>query len=217
MTRAPWANRVARRDDYGFVREVSLTLWEVINSTREKYLDGLRNTLRQQRERMADLKAEPLVAVGPGQGAADVPEDYRVFRVDFLWVQEGEPKVGAFDGGAVAVGGPCAVRYPDGQEVRVAALRWDDCEFRCAPAAAIDDPLRAWLRHWQDRAGANLPDADGLSSAVHSATPPGTSPDGSMVGFAVDFGSAPPEAFTALIAALLASGVQFIQVGMPQA
>jgi hypothetical protein len=199
-----------------------VTLWEVINSSREKYLDAYRATLRTQRAQMADLKAEVLVQVN-GPGAENVPADYKLFRVDLLWVQDGQPQVGAIDGGAVASAGAgagagagaegCEVTYPGGQRLRVVGLRWDECEFRMTPAVDVDAPLRAWLAKWQDRQEQNVVDADGLHVAVHSATPPGRSPDGQMTGFAVDFGSAPPEAFTALVSALLAAGAEAIQVG----
>ena len=107
----------------------------------------------------------------------------------------------------------CATTYPDGQELSVLFLRWDHCEFQCTPAVEVGDALATWLSEWGDRADGHGTDTDGLRSAVHSVTPPERSPDGSAVGFAVDFGSAPREAFTALIATLLACGVTRIQVG----
>jgi hypothetical protein len=121
--------------------------------------------------------------------------------------------VGALDAGAAGVGGMCDTLYPDGQRVGVLFLRWDDCEFQCSPASDVTEPLVAWLRQWSDPTDANPLDADGLRGAVHSVTPPQRSPDGSTVDFAVDFGSAPPEAFVALVAALFGCGVRSIQVG----
>ena len=114
---------------------------------------------------------------------------------------------------AAGVGGMCSTSYPDGQEVSVLFLRWDDCEFHCSPAADVSTALGAWLDEWGDRAGKHGIDRDGLRSAAHSVTPPQNAPDGKTMGFAVDFGSAPAEAFTALIATLFANGVTRIQVG----
>ena len=188
-----------------------MTLWDVITSTREQYLEGYRTTLRQQRDAKADFAVElPVMAQG---GPAELPEDYRVFRVDFIWRENGQARVGVFQAGEHAIGGACQTEYPDGQVVRVVNLRWDDCEFRCAPAANVDGPLREWLKRWSDREGNKQADEDGLSSVVHSTTPPQSSPDGKLFGFAVDFGSAPPEAFTALVATLFAAGVREIRVG----
>ncbi len=187
-----------------------MTLWEVITSAREGYVGAYRQTVQQQRKKLRDLQPESLVTPA---GAEHVPEEFRSFRADLLWQQDGKPMAGALDAGDAGVGGMCDTSYPDGQTVGVLFLRWDDCEFHCAPAVDINTALVAWLGKWADRAEANVADADGLRSAVHSATPPQRSPDGSVVAFAVDFGSAPPEAFTALLAALFGCGVTSIQVG----
>ncbi|MDQ3439066.1 MAG: hypothetical protein M3478_01795 [Planctomycetota bacterium] len=187
-----------------------MTLWEVITSARDGYVAAYREAIRQQRRKLRDLHIEALVTPN---GAEHVPEAFRSFRADLLWQQDGKPMVGALDAGAAGVGGMCDTVYPDGQRVGVLFLRWDDCEFQCTPAIDVSDALTTWLLQWSDRGEANPVDADGLRAAVHSATPPQRSPDGSTRVFAVDFGSAPPEAFVALIAALFGFGVTSIQVG----
>lgn len=189
-----------------------MTLWEVITSAREGYVGAFRRAIREQQGKLRDLSTE--VWVTP-QGAEHVPAAYRSFRADLLWQREedGAPMVGAFDAGAAGVGEMCATTYPEGQELSVLFLRWDHCEFQCTPAVEVGDALATWLSEWGDRADGHGTDTDGLRSAVHSVTPPERSPDGSAIGFAVDFGSAPREAFTALIATLLACGVTRIQVG----
>lgn len=179
-------------------------------SAREGYVGAYRQTIQRQRKQLRKLQVEALVAPA---GAEHVPEGFRSFRADLLWQQDGKPMVGALDAGDAGVGGMCDTVYPDGQRVGVLFLRWDDCEIQCSPAVDVSAALVEWLGKWSDRAEANAVDPDGLRGAVHSATPPQRSPDGSVVGFAVDFGSAPPEAFTALLAALFACGVTSIQVG----
>lgn len=187
-----------------------MTLWEVITSAREGYVGAYRQALRQQRKTLRGLQAEALVSPA---GAEHVPEAFRSFRADLLWQQDGKPMVGALDVGDAGVGGMCETAYPEGQRVGVLFLRWDDCEFHCTPAVDVSAALVEWLHEWSDRADVHAVDADGLRSVVHSTTPPERAGDGSTVSFAVDFGSAPPEAFTSLVAALLACGVMSIQVG----
>jgi hypothetical protein len=188
-----------------------LTLWEVITSAREGYVGAYRQAIRQQRKKLRDLQTELLVTPA---GVEDVPEDFRSFRADMVWQQDGKPMAGALDAGDAGVGGMCDTEYPDGQRVGVLFLRWDDCEFHCTPAVGVNAALVGWLRTWADRSDANAPaDPDGLRGIVHSATPPQRAPDRSTVAFAIDFGSAPPEAFTALIAAMFSCGVTSIQVG----
>jgi hypothetical protein len=181
-----------------------------MTSAREGYLSAYRQAIRQQRGKLNELRVEELVTPA---GAEQVPEAFRSFRADLLWEQDGKQMVGALDMGAAGVGGMCTTSYPDGQEVSVLFLRWDDCEVHCAPALDVTAALGEWLDEWIDRAGTHGIDADGLRSSVHSVTPPQPSPDGGTVAFAVDFGSAPPEAFTSLVAALFARGVTKIQIG----
>lgn len=187
-----------------------MTLWQVITSAREGYVGAYRTALAEQRKALRDLQPEALVTPA---GAEHVPEPYRSFRADLLWQQDGKPMVGALDVGSAGVGGMCETVYPDGQRVGVLFLRWDDCEFHCTPSVDISAALVEWLRQWSDRANANPADLDGLRGAVHSATPPQPAPDGSTVAFAVDFGSAPPETFTTLLATLFGCGVMSIQIG----
>lgn len=144
----------------------------------------------------------------------------------------GEPRVAAVAlNPAPPLPVPLRTEYPDGQVVIVHALPWDDCPFSVSAAtqaasaagsgaaglvelaSTLDEPLLAWLRRWRDRTDSPgvEPDADGLYSAVHSMTPPQFG--SAAITFTVDFGSAPPEAFTSLISTLLANGVRSIQVG----
>ncbi len=179
-------------------------------TAREGYVGAYREAVRQQRKKLRDLQNEQLVTP---QGVEDVPEEFRSFRADLLWQQDGRPMVGALDAGDAGVAGMCDTSYPDGQTVGVLFLRWDDCEFHCTPAVDVSAALIAWLREWMDHSETRAADPDGLHAVVHSATPPQRSPDRSTVAFAIDFGSAPPEAFTALVAALFGCGVRSIQVG----
>ncbi len=182
----------------------------MITSAREGYVGAYRQAIRQQRKKLRNLETEVIVTPA---GAEDVPDEFRSFRADLAWKQGGKPMVGAFDVGDAGVGGMCDTAYPEGQTLGVLFLRWDDCEFHCAPAVDVSAALVAWLLNWSDRAGTNNVDSDGLRGVVHSVTPPQRSSDRSTVAFAIDFGSAPPEAFTALVAALLGCGVTSIQVG----
>ncbi len=179
-------------------------------TAREGYVGAYRQAIRQQRKKLRDLQTEQLVTP---QGVEDVPEHFRSFRADLLWQQDGKAMAGALDAGDAGVGGMCDTTYPDGQTVGVLFLRWDDCEFQCNPAVDVSAALIAWLREWGDRPEKSAADPDGLRSVVHSVTPPQRSPDRSTIAFAIDFGSAPPEAFTALLAALFGCGVMSIQVG----
>ena len=186
-----------------------MALWDLINAARERYLEAYRQTLRAQRPRLDQLTPEVLAAAN---GADHVPDAYRLFRVDLVWQEQGQPRVGALDGGPMTVRVPSVTDYPDDRRVTVTALRWDDCVFRASPGLDDGAPLRSWLGQWMDRADQNPVDPDGLHGAVHSMTPPQRQPDGSTL-HVVDFGSAPPEAFTSLIATFFGAGTTHITIG----
>ena len=190
-----------------------MNLWTLITTCRDAYVAEYARALADLRPKLADLAPELLVTPS---GADEVPEPYRVFRADLIWrdAQTGEPRVGSIGFQWNPLAEPCVTTYPDGdRRVTVKQFKWDDCVLRVAPALADDAPLREWLGHWLDRENRNPPAADGLRAAVHSMTPPQPTIDRSASVVAVDFGSAPAEAVTSLIAAFFAAGARRIDVG----
>jgi hypothetical protein len=139
-----------------------VTLWTLISSSREQYVGAFREALRAQREKVADLATE--VFATP-EGLQDVPEAYRVFRVDLLWRENDQPRIATLGIEWPTLAAPVVTNYPDGRRVVVRQFKWDDCVIRVAPAIVDDSPLQAWLLRWSDRQDANAPDADGLRSA----------------------------------------------------
>ena len=183
-----------------------MTLWELITAVREQYVELYRQTIRHHGPTVQNLMAEPLVRAEVPDA---VPVDYRVFRPDLVWTADDKPQVGGLAPMVPIVPQGLSITYPDGQQLSVIRFAWDDCAIIVSPPPTTDAPILAWLREWRDRVGVS-PDGDGLLSAVHSMTPPRT--DGTSVLLVVDFGSAAPEAFTSLIAALLAGGVKDIRI-----
>lgn len=183
-----------------------MTLWELISAVRERYVEVYRATIRQHGPTVQRLIAEPLVRA---EGGETVPVDYLVFRADLIVTVNDQPQAGALAPMPPVDTPGLVVNYPDGQQLSVQRFAWDDCVMIMQPPPTTDEPILQWLRTWRDRAG-ETPDADGLVGAVHSLTPPRT--DGTSLLLVADFGSAPPEAFTALIAALLKSGIREIRI-----
>lgn len=197
-----------------------MNLWTLVSHARERYVQTFRAGVRAQRQTFPDAMVE--VRATP-EGLGDVPDAYRIFRVDLVWHEADQPRLGTLGVEWPPLPEPVTTTYPDGQQVRVRALKWDDCVLRVAPAVADDGPLRDWLTRWIDRDDRNPPDPDGLRAAVHSMTPPAPDPaaanpaatDRAVAAtvLAVDFGTAPPEAFTALLSTLFACGATTIDVG----
>jgi hypothetical protein len=185
-----------------------MTLWEIITTARERYLSAYRATLREQRGKLPNLRPEVLVRP---HGVEDVATEYTTFRVDLMWGDEHRPQVGKLDADRLSLDGSSHVtEIPGGSRLSVESFAWDECEMRLSPPLKDDAALREWCVRWTDRAEQNTPDEDGLRSAVHAIAPPSTT-DGETLLY-IDFGSAPPDAFTTLLALLVADGPKSIRV-----
>jgi hypothetical protein len=185
-----------------------MTLWQIITTARDRYLTGYRATLREQRDKLPNLRPEVLVRP---HGIDPEKAEYATFRVDLMWGDDRKPEVGKLGSGQLSLNGPPHVTdYPDGSRLLLESFAWDDCELRVSPSLADDSVVRQWCVRWIDREERNTPDEDGLRSAIHAVAPPNPVEGGTLL--YVDFGSAPPDAFTSLIAALVADGPKTIRV-----
>lgn len=185
-----------------------MTLWQIITSARERYIAAYRGTLREQRAKLPNLRPEVLVRPHGVEGAA---VEYAMFRVDLMWGDEQRPQVGKLDAGRISLNGePHVTNYPDGSRLTLDSFAWDDCELRVSPSMTNDALLREWCMRWIDRDERNQPDEDGLRSSIHAVAPPKDYDAGTLL--YVDLGSAPPDAFTSLVAALVADGPRVIGV-----
>ncbi len=157
------------------------------------------------------MAAEVLVRVNnPAAPEPQVPELYRMLRLDLLQMVDGKPQPGQVEFGQVAAFAPVALIAAGGAAVTVSPARWDDCLVRFSHASPPWPQIEAWLARWLDREEQRPKDADGLSGVVHSMSEPRT--QGSRHYLFVDFGSAGPEALVELLELLAGSGATRVGV-----
>lgn len=100
----------------------------------------------------------------------------------------------------------------DGMRVSVKPFGWDHAEFVVRfPGKPVVQALLQWFLTWFDPDDNNAVDPDGLSGVVHYLSDPAYSKD--KLRFDVDFGSAPVEAFHALVQTLKQMGASAMEVG----
>ena len=90
--------------------------------------------------------------------------------------------------------------------VTIAPFVWDYCQIFIpnGPKRFSFDPIKAWFLRWFDPNDENAADGAGLFGVVHFLSDPQQKEDG--VSFAIDFGSAPIEAFEQLLVAIDETG-----------
>lgn len=96
--------------------------------------------------------------------------------------------------------------------VYIAPFVWDDAVLRVGgiDAARVGAVLAPWFMHWFDPADTNQLNEEGLFGVVHFASDP--RPEGGMVAFGLDLGSAPVSALEDLLARLAAAGARDIRL-----
>lgn len=90
-----------------------------------------------------------------------------------------------------------------------APLHWNGVEIAAVGGKSDLVHLAEWAEKWMDAEEVGRPVEQGLLGAIHSVTVPEPTRDG--FSFSVDFGSAPIEAVTELIRALVEGGAAELQ------
>ncbi len=98
---------------------------------------------------------------------------------------------------------------PDNAKLSLHPIAWNGVDFRVAPILDRAE-LEAWALKWLDVNDERDQDENGLQGVIHSVTEPKA--NGQLMEFSVDFGSAPVEAFEALVATLWSTGAKQIEV-----
>lgn len=90
--------------------------------------------------------------------------------------------------------------------VRMTQIVWDDVGIRHDAPGDLRAALEPWFEHWFDPDDRRKPDASGMVGVIHALTiEPGV--------MHVDFGTATPDAFWALMALLRDAGARQVAIG----
>lgn len=182
------------------------TIYQILAEAADSYVNSLINARVDLAPKYEVLLPEVLIGVN----AEGVPEAFRRMRIDFLG-RQGE----GFGTIISNLDNPRRFKTItedwDGIEVQARTLVWNGIDFRTDADLSDTASLIAWRTKWLDLEDQRPEDDNGLHGVIHSALAPAPGEDGYW-SVPVDFGSAPIEAFSELIAVFRQCGAKRIHV-----
>jgi hypothetical protein len=189
-----------------------MTVGELLDAIRERYLAQFRQTISEVEK--SDMEAWVECAYRDEDGGLAREEALKLpLRLDIVAFADGEAKNKVrVDSKTMLSFEPIDFEWT-GIPTRLSPFHWDSCDIRVSgvPRGTDWSRVRNWLDEWFDGEDTRQPDEHGLFGVIHFLSDP--KPDGSKTIFNVDFGSAPVEAFEALLDALRDSGATKIEIG----
>lgn len=182
-------------------------LGELLDRVRGLYVTALIGEAEARRGPDVSIQCESALCDENGavvcEGVLGLP-----LRVDLAVLAGGEAETHRFRSDRLLSFAPITFAW-EGLCVRLGPFRWDCLDFRI-PAPAREDwsPLVGWFWRWFD---AETEGQGGTLGVVHFLSDP--EPDGNVVRFQADLGSAPVEAFEELLDAVAALGVSEVLIG----
>jgi len=180
---------------------------------RASWIEYFTSAIADARER-GPLHVEPAMRDGDGNVVQEGPLATGL-RPDFVQEVDGAPDGLYVD--APMVEGQVTYGFELNSSVacEVFPFRWQDFRVRLMPADGLDlAPLSAWFWEWFDANDLNDVDGDGFFGVVHWLGEPVAGETGVMVD--VDLGSAPVDAFLALLDAVSKAGATRLVIWSPQ-
>jgi hypothetical protein len=183
------------------------SIYQILTGAADSYVNSLINARISLAPKYEVLVSE--VQIVAGEVVAD-QDPFRRMRLDFLG-RQGE-RVGPI---IANLDDPrqfrTMIEHWDGIEVQACTLVWNGIDFRTDADLSDTTPLIAWYLKWMDQEEKRPEDENGLHGVVHSTLAPDRGEDGDWI-VPVDFGSAPIEAFSELIAVFRQCGAKRIRI-----
>jgi hypothetical protein len=187
---------------------------QILEQIRSHYLTRLRRAI-------ADHASDGILTVVP-EAALRGPDGNlprrgnppTPIRVDLITLVDGHVRDGLTIESETMPGFPAfSLRWKQTLPVKISPFAWNACPVRILNAGENVAHLTEWFEHWFDPDEAATPGEDGLLGVVHSMTCQPA--QANSVGFLIDLGSAPVEAFEGLIDAIHAGGAESLDIGQP--
>jgi len=184
--------------------EVKRDLMDVVREARTRFMNSYLPYVKEHNKQEG----------GAPEVLLEIPEQseelvINSIRVDYL---QGGEQVVEFRGKSVAVA-PTEYITGDGLKVVLKPVAWTQIEFICETLDRTAPKFLAWCNHWFDVNGTFEPDENQLSGVLHTISVPISTDEFTVL--AVDFGSAPLEAFESLLKVLFEIGCQNVIVRTP--
>jgi len=190
-----------------------MTVGQLLDTVRERYLTQLRRGVSEVQEAGMEAWVEPAYCDKDGglvrEGELNLP-----LRLDVVGVANGETQERVcVDSNSLLGFKPIEFEWSGGLPIRLTPFHWDGCHVRAigVPKIAVWSPLCGWFDRWFDGEDTRQPDSNGLYGVIHFLSDPKR--EEAAVVFEVDFGSAPVEAFEEFLDALHNLGATKIEIG----
>jgi hypothetical protein len=173
---------------------MSTTLIELISTERQRYYDIFSELSQAEKEGKSEFATE----LGLQMDIEEIPEPFNTYRADCVWIDEnGEYALSEIRPEANPDYEPLEFRL-DSLTITTNPFCWNSCEIT-VDNIEIEE-LGQWLIKWLR---IDEEEEDVLADAVHSCSYPEQTDNGFR--FIIDFGTAPPDAFTELLQVLIDS------------
>jgi hypothetical protein len=154
-----------------------------------------------------DFACELLILIN---GPPEIPEQYRLWRCDAIWRQDGRPQPGQFELDPPEKFDPLTAKHPSGFNVTVHPFVWHACEvyFKAPTDSWIH--VEEWRKKWLDENDKNPRDKFGLAGVIHWFSQPSRA--GDSYANLIDLGSTPPNSLHELLFALGEDGARDVTI-----
>lgn len=191
-----------------------MELVERLKLVRDSYIDCLVDSLKNTREEWnADADEDAYVAA---EILFHIPNSQRsileaLYRVDIAARKQEKLSVTEVNVDPLRI--DSETYYIEGAlKVTINEFAWNEAEFHSKIFDLDIDPFVEWYHKWLDTTDAIEYDDSGLCQVIHSVSVPELSAAEDEMFFAVDFGSAPVEAFMELLEILSKVGIDAVSV-----
>lgn len=183
-----------------------MELAERLKAVRDDYTDYFSEVLKRLSEE-SEIAAELLIQIPDSEGriVADL------FRIDILAGTPEQPRGKEVNVDPLQLDSE-EFSLESGLNVTISEFLWNGAEFHSKVFDLNIEPFAEWYHKWMDLADAKEADDSGLCQVIHSVTAPQLSDAEDEMFFAIDFGSAPVEAFMELLEILSKVGIDAVSV-----
>ncbi|HEY7774096.1 MAG TPA: hypothetical protein VIC26_13005 [Marinagarivorans sp.] len=174
---------------------------------RNHYLNIYLDAIAAFKNTHAQPDVEALASVDGIQGQ---PEIFRWRRFDLVDHATKPPQIANFNPETHVSFEPQSFTWQKKMKVRLEPIAWNNVEFECTELNMQKSQLEHWSIRWLDPQNKREVDNHGIGGRIHAVSYPVKKVNRHV--FAVDFGSAPVQAFQELLQVLMLAGTKKVRI-----
>jgi len=185
-----------------------MNIHDLFTKERELYLEGLRDSLAEQRKNEPRATSEVLVEINSEKFSGV----YRLIRPDIIFAgAEGRPQIVEVNKERYFSFDLFTMKTDGGVSVRISPFHWNGFEVRVVGPITDWTKFEDWAAFWIDSTDARYEEGKEWLNVVHNVTTPEY--ENGRWNFSIDLGSAEIASIDELFDVLIKSGAREIEVG----